>query len=175
MGTMHSARSCRTRTVVVGVGASLATLLAVSAFAVASSAPPAKATKANEKVSCAISLIAVKPPRTITAENFGSLRCTPALGKGVQHDSSFVTPTSKLAGSFTGPYQQFFETGTVYGHFSITYTVDPATFAVTYTGTIAIEGGTGKYKRYRGAGTLSGASPDAIHTALTEDLTLTQK
>jgi hypothetical protein len=171
---MHAARSCRVRTVTAGVGASIATLMAVSAFAIADTAPSAsKAKKVSEQVSCTLNLIAVKPPRTLFAENFGTVGCTPRLGKGVQHDSSFVTPTSKFSGSFTGPYQQYFETGTVYGHFTISYVTNPTTLAVTYTGTIAIEGGTGKYKTYRGTGTLTGASPDAIRSTITEALTLT--
>ncbi|MBA3746014.1 MAG: hypothetical protein H0W96_00765 [Solirubrobacterales bacterium] len=128
-----------------------------------------------QKVSCTIELIAVKPPRTLYAENFGTLACTPTLGKGVQHDSSFVTPTGRFAGSFTGPYQQFFEVGTLYGHFTINYVTDPTTLAVTYDGTINIDGGTGKYKNYRGSGTLKGGSPDAIRSTITEDLTLTHK
>jgi hypothetical protein len=160
----------------VGVGASVATLMAVSALAVAHKTPlDPKGRHVPQQVSCTINLIAVKPPRTATAENFGTLSCTPTLGKGVQHDSSFVTPTSKFAGSFTGPYQQFFETGTVYGHFTISYVTDPSTLAVTYDGTIKIDGGTGKYKNLRGSGTLKGGSPDAIRSTITEALTLTHK
>ena len=175
---MHSARSCRVRTVVVGVGASVATLLAVSALAVAGK--PAKTTtepngKNRVKVTCTINLIAVKPPRTITAENFGTIDCSPRLGKGVQHDSSVVTPTGQFQGSFTGPYQQFFNTGTLFGHFTISYVTNPQTLAVTYNGTIEVEGGTGKYKNYRGKGTLQGGSPDAIKSTITEVVTLTHK
>ena len=173
---MHSARSCRVRTVTVGVGASIATLLAVSAFAIADggSSPASKPKKkVSEQVTCNLNLIAVKPPRTIYAENFGTVQCTPRLGKGVQHDSSFVTPTSRVAGSYTGPFQMYFETGTLYGHFTISYVTNPTTLAVTYNGTLQIEGGTGKYKTYRGSGTLTGTSPDAIRTAVTETITLT--
>jgi len=173
---MHSARSCRFRTVAVGVGASAATLLAASALAVAHKTPlDPNGTHEPQKVSCTINLIAVKPPRTLAAENFGTLSCTPTLGTGVQHDSSFVTPTSRFAGSFTGPYQQFFQTGTIYGHFTISYVTDPATLAVTYEGTIAVEGGTGKYKNVRGTGTLKGGSADAIRSTIVEELTLTHK
>ena len=171
---MHSARRCRVRTVTVGVGASIATLAAVSAFALADGgSSKAKPRQVTERVSCSLSLIAVKPPRTIYAENFGTVQCTPRLGKGVQHDSSFVTPTSKFAGSYTGPFQMFFQTGTLYGHFTISYVTNPTTLAVTHNGTLQIEGGTGKYKTYRGSGTLTGTSPDAIRTAVTEDITLT--
>jgi hypothetical protein len=173
---MHSARSCRFRTVAVGVGASVATLLTVSALAVAHKTPlDPKGAHVPSKVSCTTNLIAVKPPRTLYAENFGTLACTPTLGKGVQHDSSFVTPTGRFSGSFTGPYQQFFEVGTLYGHFTISYVTDPTTLAVTYDGTINIDGGTGKFKNFRGSGTLKGGSPDAVRSTITEDLTLTHK
>ena len=173
---MHSARRCRFRTLAVGAGASLATLLAVSAFAVADK-PDRAAHPAvpGQEVTCAIKLIAVKPPRTITAENFGEIACAPSLGDGVQHDSSVVTPTSQFSGSFTGPVKQFFDKGTLSGHFTISYVTNPTTLAVTYNGTIDIEAATGRYKNLRGHGTLRGGSPDAIRSTITEELALTHK
>ena len=171
---MHSARRCRLHTVVVGVGASLATLLTVSALAIADRTwPGSTAAHVKQRVSCTIHLIAVKPPRTITAENFGTIACSPPFGEGVQHDSSVVTPATQFSGSFTGPHQQFFETGSLHGHFTISYVTDPTTLAVTYNGTIGVDGGTGKFKNVRGSGTLTGGSPDAIRSTITEELTLT--
>ena len=173
---MHAARSSRLRTLAVGAGASLATLLAVSALAIAQKSPRGvPAAHPGQKVTCQIKLIAVKPPRTITAENFGEIDCDPVFGKGVQHDSSVVTPASQFSGSFTGPVKQFFDHGTISGHFTISYVTNPATLAVTYDGTITIEAGTGKYKNVRGTGTLQGGSPDAIRSTITEKLTLTHK
>ena len=173
---MRPARSSRIRLLAVAAGASLATVLAVSALALAQRSPAGvKAAHPGLKVTCEIKLIAVKPPRTITAENFGELDCDPVFGKGVQHDSSVVTPASQFSGSFTGPVKQFFDHGTLSGHFTIAYVTNPTTLAVTYDGTIEIESGTGRYKNVRGTGTLTGGSPDAIRSTITERLTLTHK
>ena len=174
---MDATRSWRIRFVAIGVGASLATLLAMSAFASAggSGGEWARNAHPNSKVTCAIKLIAVKPPRTINAENFGEIDCSPYLGKGVQHDSSVVTPTGQFSGHFTGPVKQFFDNGTLFGQFTIAYVTNPTTLAVTYNGTITIEGGTGRYKNLRGEGTLVGGSPDAIRSTITEQITLTHK
>jgi len=174
---MHVVRSWRTRFVAVGVGASFATALVMSTFASAGGSPPARERNAhpNVTVTCTIKLIAVKPPRTINAENFGEIDCSPYLGKGVQHDSSVVTPTGRFSGHFTGPFQQFFENGSLKGRFTISYVTDPTTLAVTYNGTITVEAGTGRYKNLRGEGTLVGGSPDAIRSTITEQITLTHK
>ncbi|MGH2841644.1 MAG: hypothetical protein ACRDKY_12555 [Solirubrobacteraceae bacterium] len=129
-----------------------------------------------QHVSCELKLIAVKPPRTREAENFGTISCDKRfLGEGVQHDSSIVTPTSQLSGHFTGPVKQFFDRGTLSGTFTINYVTDPATLAVTYNGTIDLTKGTGRYRGVRGTGTLTGGSPDAIKTTIQEELTLTHK
>jgi len=130
----------------------------------------------KKKLSCELKLHAVKPPRTIEAENFGTVSCDKRfLGEGVQHDSSTVTPKTQFSGSFTGPVKQFFDKGTLSGTFSIDYVTDPQTLAVTYNGTIDVTQGTGKYSGLKGTGTLSGASPDAIKSTIHEELTLTRR
>ncbi|HEY1538955.1 MAG TPA: hypothetical protein VGF63_06130 [Solirubrobacteraceae bacterium] len=176
---MGSGRGFRVRAGIVGVATSLATLLAVSSFAGAGTTAPAATAKASSAlggltVTCAIDLHAVKAPRTPTAENFGTIDCSPFFGSGVQHDSSTVTPTGRFSGHFTGPVKQFFDAGTVSGHFTIDYVTNPQTLAVTYDGTIAIEDGTGLYSGATGSGTLTGASPDAIRSTITETLRLTR-
>lgn len=54
--------------------------------------------------------------------------------------------------------------------------VPPATLptiaGVVYTGTVSVTGGTGAWRRIRGSGTVTGTSPDAKVTSLTEKLTL---
>jgi hypothetical protein len=130
----------------------------------------------KKHVTCDLNLIAVKPPRTLTAENFGTIACDKKyLGEGVQHDSSAVTPTSQFAGHFSGPLKQFFDRGTLSGTFTINYVTDPATRAVTYDGTIEITKGTGRFRGVKGKGTLKGGSPDAIRTKIQEELTLTRR
>jgi hypothetical protein len=166
--------------VVVGVAASLATLLAVSTFASGAGGSAKQATPSSFlpqlKVTCTLNLIAVLPPRTATAENFGTVLCGAPFGKGVQHDSSVVTgtPGNQLTGSFQGPFEQFFDNGKLAGHFHIDYSVNPSTRAISYVGTITVEDGTGLYRNVRGNGTLNGGSADAVHSTLTEVLTLTR-
>jgi len=166
----------RPRNLVMVAIAAIAAVAAVGAYAglaeAGSSGGGRHAPKV--KVSCELNLIAVLPPRTLKAENYGTVACDKVAGDGVQHDSSTVTPTSRYTGHFTGPVKQFFDKGTVSGTFTINYVTDPTTLAVTYEGTIDITSGTGDYKRVRGHGTLTGFSPDAIRTKLQEELTLTR-
>ena len=128
----------------------------------------------TKRVTCTLKLVAVLPPRTRLAENFGTIDCAGPLGSGVQHDSSTVTPTSTTGGTFAGPVKQFFDDGTLAGTFTIAYTVAPGG-AVTYDGAIDLTTGTGRYRHLTGTGTLTGTSPDAIRTTITEELTLSGK
>jgi hypothetical protein len=166
------------------VAVAIAALAAFAAVAVYSSFAEAGPGKGNGKgkaalktkhVSCDLTLTAILPPRTLTAENFGTIACNKVFGEGVQHDSSVVTPTGQYMGHFTGPVKQFFDKGTISGTFTISYVTDPTTLAVSYDGTIDITKGTGRYQHVKGAGTLKGASPDAIHSTIHEELTLTKK
>jgi hypothetical protein len=159
----------------------LAAFAAVAVYAGFAEAGPGKAkgkgkhALKTKHVSCDLTLTAVLPPRTLTAENFGTVACNKVFGEGVQHDSSVVTPTGQYMGHFTGPVKQFFDKGTISGTFTISYVTDPTTLAVSYDGTIDITKGTGRYRHVKGTGTLKGASPDAIHSTIHEELTLTKK
>lgn len=178
---MPSSRRFRIRAVGVGVGASLATMLALGTLAGAGTTATRSTSSTRGAldriaVTCNASLVAVLPPRTTTAENFGTIDCSPVFGKGVQHDSSVVTgtPGNQLTGSFDGPFEQFFDNGKLAGHFHIDYTVNPSTRAISYKGMIAVDAGTGLYARTRGSGTLTGGSADAVHSTITEALQLTR-
>ena len=169
---------------------------AVAAAAVAAPAPahqhplgahhPAAAKhkkKRPKQVTCTLNLYAIIKQPAPTAANFGTAQCNRGLGTGVQQDSSTTTRTSLTTGSFTGPFKLFFDEGTLYGTFEISFVTtleplatDPPSFAirgVAYTGTLKVTRGSGKYSRVRGSGTLTGTSPDAVQTQLNETLTLT--
>lgn len=178
---MHAGRRFRIRALGVGVAASLMTMLALGTFAGAGTTASKSGFSTRSsidriKVTCALNLIAVLPPRTTTAENFGTVDCGSPFGKGVQHDSSVVTgtPGNQLTGSFDGPFEQFFDNGKLSGHFHIDYTVSLPSRAISYVGTINVEAGTGLYARTRGTGTLNGGSTDAVHSSITEVLQLTR-
>ena len=89
-----------------------------------------------------------------------------------------TTRTGPLTGSFTGPFTMYFEDGSLTGTFTIGFVTtvggNPLRITgVTYNGTVEVTGGTGDYRRVRGSGTVTGFSPDAVDTQLTEKLSLT--
>ncbi len=163
-------------------GPALKALVAITAAGAATMALPAVAPAATRKITCKLDLFATIPQPAPTAANFGRTSCGKPFGVGVQKDSSTVTRTSLTAGVFEGPFKMFFDTGTIKGTFKIAFVttlgppVSPSTFptiaGVVYTGTVKVTGGTGAWRRIRGNGTVTGTSPDAKRTALTETMTL---
>ena len=127
-----------------------------------------------KKFTCTIQLHDVAAPGA-SGEEFGTVGCA-GVGKGVEHDPVVtVTPTSETTGTATGPFKQFFDTGTMHGTFTLTYTVTPP-MSVAYSGTARISGGTGAYKHVRGTAKVVCASADGgTHTNCTEKATLTHR
>jgi hypothetical protein len=133
--------------------------------------PAKSAPKATTRsITCRAALIAAVTPID-NAENFGTLKCSSPLGKGVQHDSSKITRPTPTTGIFTGSFTLFFNTGTLRGSWRLTFVV--ATGKATYEGTMKVSSGTGEFKGVKGTGTITGTSEDLVHTALSEKLTLT--
>ncbi|MEA2187583.1 MAG: hypothetical protein QOK16_2594 [Solirubrobacteraceae bacterium] len=133
--------------------------------------PAKSAPKATTRdVTCKAALIAAVTPID-NAENFGTLKCSSPLGKGVQHDRSKITRPTSTTGTYTGSFALFFNTGTLRGSWRLTFVV--ATGKATYEGTMKISSGTGEFKSVKGTGTITGTSGDLVHTALAEKLTLT--
>jgi hypothetical protein len=130
-------------------------------------APKPKA--ATKTITCKANLVATKPPVN-SAENFGTISCPAPLGKGVHHDTSTITRSSATAGSFAGPLKLFFNTGTVRGTYKMSFSV--ANKAINYDGTLKISSGTGAFTGVTGSGTITGKSPDAVKSAITEKMTL---
>jgi hypothetical protein len=163
-------------------GAGLKGLAALIAAGFVVALPASAAQAKTRKVVCKLDLFATIPQPAPTAANYGSTNCGKPFGFGVQKDSSTVTATSLTTGVFEGPFKMFFDTGTIKGRFRISYVttlappVAPATLptlaGVDYTGTIVVTGGSGAWRRIRGGGTVTGHSPDAKRTSLTEMLTL---
>jgi hypothetical protein len=148
-------------------GVALATTLVI-ATATATEAGAVK----NAHVTCALALQTLAPPGA-SAEDFGTVNCSSVFGKGVQHDTVTVTPTSQTTATVTGPFKQFFDTGTIHGTVNLTASATAAG-PVTYKGTAKISGGTGAYKHAKGSAEVQCTSPDGgTHTACTEKATPT--
>ncbi|MEA2222136.1 MAG: hypothetical protein QOH83_512 [Solirubrobacteraceae bacterium] len=139
----------------------------VVATATAAGAGPAK----HAEVNCTFHLQTLAAPGA-SGEDFGTVDCPSGFGKGVQHDTLTVTPTSPTTATMTGPFKQFFDTGTIHGTIKLTASATSAG-AVTYTGTAKVSGGTGAYKHVRGSAKVQGSSSDGgTHTTSTAKVTL---
>jgi hypothetical protein len=162
-------------------GAAIAAVLILGvASALAATSHAAKGGKKSKtpatvttKVSCASSLILQAAPGatdvTPASEQgvwAGTSSCTPsAVAKGVQ-TLSYSTEDS---GDLTGKWQAWFNTGSVFGTFTLTPDdngppTSTTTFgAASYTGTFILKNGTGAYAKATGTGTLKCATQDAVH------------
>jgi hypothetical protein len=166
----------RTRRAIVG---GLSTVIAMVGLAASASAATFGFGSSQPKtVTCNLWLHALITQPAPTAANVGLVRCDNGIGYGAQRDSSVTTRTSPLTGSFTGPFTMYFQDGFLTGTFTIGFVTtvggNPLHITgVTYNGTVDVTGGTGDYRRVRGGGTVTGFSPDAVDTQLTEKLSLT--
>lgn len=144
-------------------------------------APAAKGTL----LKCSISLNTAPPPGSATVaqppsqgEQFGPIHCPPVgtYGPGVEADS-FTVPAS---GDTVGSYAQYFNEGSIRGKFDLTPSegvLSPTNFTgQSWTGTVTVTGGTGKYAGAKGTkGTLTCTSPDSVHLTCVEKIRLTSK
>lgn len=111
-----------------------------------------------------------------TGTQYGTAPCAKRLS-GVTRDRF----TSDDAGDLLGPFQQWFNGGTIYGKFMLTPSAPsgpPTSFSFatqSYSGTITITGGRGGFIGTTGKGTLSCTTTDAAHYDCAEKLKLTQK
>ena len=129
--------------------------------------PARKAT--TRTITCSERLVATKAGAD-NSENFGTVTCSTPFGKGVRHDTSALSAPAKTAGSFTGGVKFFYNTGTLRGTFKLNFTIAGRT--VTYDGTVKISSGTGEFAGVTGSGTTAGTSTDAVHSTITDKLTL---
>jgi hypothetical protein len=127
-------------------------------------------TTVTSKVSCASSLtLQVAPGATdVTAAatdgtQMGTVACGPSRGAAWE---SFTTADS---GDLTGKWQSWFNTGSIYGTFTLTPSDNnPPTTTSTFTqasyaGTFIIKNGTGAYAKATGTGTMKCSTKDAVH------------
>jgi hypothetical protein len=149
-----------------------AVALAIACAGLGSSAIAAPS--AEKKVTCTLHLQSLAAPSDPTGEAFGTSSCSGVFGSGLMHLNYTATTTSATTASVTGPFKQYYDTGTVHGTFKLTLNAT-ASGAVTYTGTATISGGTGAYKLARGSGKLTGSATDAHHSTFSYHVTLTHR
>ena len=136
----------------------------------------AKSKVATLKVGCSLSLSLLAPsgssdvtPASPTGNHAGMAKCpAKGVGKGSEWDS-FTTDDS---GDMVGKWQEWFNTGTLYGTYLLTPSdsqpSDPSNFAAAaYTGTLVVKGGTGTlakdYTKRNAAGTMKCSTQDSVH------------
>lgn len=179
------------------MGAAVAGLCTIGVTSAAVAAAPTKSVKvsvtgtklkpetksATLNLSCTLALVtqvsgastAVSQGAT-TGTQYGNAPCGKKLSSGVTRDSF----SADEAGDLLGPFQQWFNDGTIYGKFTLTPGAPsgpPTTTSFetqSYAGTVTISGGRGGLLGTTGKGTLSCTTSDAAHYACTEKLTLTQ-
>ena len=154
----------RARLIVVVAAASVVALIAVVGSAAA--------TGAATMVSCTLKLTDQSPPTAKSGTDFGFVNCGAPLGSGVQTDTFKETFTSKTSGSVTGPYKEYFDTGTISGTYTLSITVTGKT-SVTFKGTGTVKGGTGAFSHAAGSTAFNCSSTDGVHTNCTGKAMLT--
>jgi hypothetical protein len=167
------------------LGAAIAGLLIIGVTSAMASAPHAskassKSKTAGTKVSCTSKLILQVPTSSTTVTQgaldgteYGNTKCDKTIGRGVQ----FETFATDAGGNVSGNWQQYFNTGTLYGKYTLTPDDNnpPTTSSFTaasYVGTVTIKGGTGVDAKASGTGTLKCSTQDSIHFACTDKVKL---
>ncbi len=91
----------------------------------------------------------------------------------MHRDTYKATIESQTAGTVTGTFRDYFNTGTLKGSFTLDYTIT-AEGRVTYTGTFGYTSGTGSLKAVRAVGPMTGTTADGIHSTMTTTVTTTE-
>jgi hypothetical protein len=104
-------------------------------------------------------------PKQLSGFSFGYISCPQPFGPGVQSATYSATVNSKTgAATLKGTYKNWFDTGTVYGTYSLRGQYTSPT-AATYKGTFTITGGTGAYKGAKATGPLTCSTANAGATS----------
>lgn len=166
------ARSRARFSVIAGVALAAASVGVATAIPTRGAGVAGAAVNVKKKSMCTLRTIDIAPTAR-NGEDFGTVSCAPAFGKGVQHNRSKLTPTSQTGGTIKGLATLYFATGTVRAPFVLTYKISGA--ALTYVGSAVISGGTGAYRGARGTVKLTGASSDGgTHSTFHQEVTRTQ-
>lgn len=141
-----------------------------------------KNTAVTTKMTCDLKLATQIPSNDVTvtqgAESGtqdGRAGCAKPLFGGIEQ-ATFLQDDS---GDLTGKWQQWFNSGSVYGTYALTPedTGPPTTTSFTsqsYTGTMTLTNGSGVFKKATGTATLACTTTDSAHFVCTEKLKLVQ-
>ena len=109
-------------------------------------------------LTCTLALNAQGAPNP-SGIHFGFAKCSQPFGKGLHYNSYTVTPTGPGQGSIAATFKNYYNLGTARGRAQMTFAAtSPAN--ITYKGTVTYTGGTGKFRRARGSGTIECTSTD---------------
>jgi hypothetical protein len=150
-------------------------LAAAAALAVApSTGATAKAKKKVTKTTCTIEAFQQGVPNP-SAIQFGFVSCPKPFGPGLHYSAFTVTsqPAPGVPGAANGNFKNYYNRGTARGTFKLAIVASgPTNF--TYTGRVTYTGGTGKFKRVKGGGTIVCTTTDrGAHKLCTVNTTLT--
>jgi hypothetical protein len=147
-------------------------LLATAGLAAAPLAgAPAQGDKVT-KLTCTLELNAQGAPNP-SGIHLGFAKCPQPFGKGLHHNSYTVTPTGPGQGSIAASFKNYLNLGTTRGRAALTFAATSPT-NITYKGTVTYTGGTGKFRRVKGSGTIECTTSDGgAHKACTVKSKLT--
>ncbi len=151
--------------------------IAVMATAAIVVGPGAGASAKSKKVTelrCTIEAFQQGVPNP-SAIQFGFVSCPKPLGNGLHYSALTVTsrPAPGVPGAANGTFKNYYNRGTTSGTFELTITASGPT-SLTYTGTVTYTGGTGRFKRVEGGGTIVCTTTDGgAHKLCEVNTTLT--
>ena len=134
---------------------------ALLASAGLAAAPLGGASAQGEKVTkldCTLALNAQGAPNP-SGIHFGFATCPRPFGKGVHYNSYTVTPTGPGQGTIAARFKNYYNLGTASGRATMTFAATSPT-NITYTGTVTYTGGTGRFRRIKGSGTIQCTTTD---------------
>ena len=109
-------------------------------------------------INCTLALNAQGAPNP-SGIHLGFARCPGSFGKGLHHNSYTVTPTGPGQGTIAARFKNYYNLGTVRGRAEMTFAAT-SPMNITYQGTLTYTGGTGKFRRVRGSGTIECTTTD---------------
>lgn len=177
----------RSRIGFVGVAVAAVSLIVGVGMALAASHHPKHQTVAKPKsvfLHCTSSPTTVPPPGqpsvdqpSTGGDQYGPVTCAAAsFGSGLMWDTFTIPDSGDMVGKFT----QYFQGGEITGTFDLQPGESPpldanSFYGESFQGQVLITGGTGVYKGVKSKntkGTMSCNSPDSVHMACTENVTI---